>query len=108
MSQSTLIVGAIVIAWFFWITVKGELGTYLGVLGFGGLTGDSGGNVPAGGFGNVVNALTGGVKLGGGGSALPGFAGGDATSSPVFGGAAEGGLTNIISGQIDFGGGLGP
>jgi hypothetical protein len=32
MSQSTLIVGAIFVAWIVWVTLHGELSTYLGIL----------------------------------------------------------------------------
>lgn len=57
MSQSTLTAGAIIAAFLLYISAKGTLGTYLGVLGLGGAT--SSGTVTIGAIDIVPNTLTG-------------------------------------------------
>lgn len=56
MSQSTVIVSAVIVAFIVWVTLNGSLGTYLSALGLGGSTGTS--SSPT-----VANALSSATSL---------------------------------------------
>lgn len=103
MSQSTLIVGAIFAAWIVWITIKGELSSYIGI--FGGTGGTTSSPLGTSGPGSAAQLNPGGLSS----SAMststtqPGFSGGNANfTSSLTAGAANGSGVGVSG---DYGGG---
>lgn len=113
MSQSTLIVGALIVAWFFWIVVNGELATYLGIFGLGGgasatISGDqTQGTTQLFGGGNWFNLGNSTINTALNQTANSAISGATNAVTGAASNAITSGFTNLVNGPVggDFGGG---